>query len=169
MDTDSENKINKFDEYKLFVRDTANFSERRQTVANIYVAVNSLLLSATAFLVKDGELENRLVMLTSILILLAGIAICILWAQIIMKYKKLIGLRMQELKKMERAPEMAGCHQMYLREDELYDPVGEKRTFLSFSNMEVRLPFVFMILYSIFLVGILFSLIWNRIAPIFQS
>ena len=169
METDNENKFNKFEEYKLFVEDTANFSDRRQTVANIYVAVNSILLSAAAFLVKDAGLENRVVILTSILILLAGIAICILWAQIIFKYKKLIGLRMKELKKMERAPEMAGCHQMYLREDELYEPVGEKRTWLSFSNMEVRLPYVFMTLYSIFLVGILFSLLWSQISHLLQN
>lgn len=50
--------MNKFEEYKLFVEDTAKFSERRQTVNNTYVAVNSILLSAVSFLVKDAGFEG---------------------------------------------------------------------------------------------------------------
>ena len=38
--------MDKFEEYKLFVEDTARFTDRRQTVSNIYVAVNSIILSA---------------------------------------------------------------------------------------------------------------------------
>jgi hypothetical protein len=51
-----EGKLDSFDvfeEYKLFVEDTARFTERRQTVNNTYVAVNSIILSAIALLVKD--------------------------------------------------------------------------------------------------------------------
>ena len=46
-------EFDKFEEYKLFVDDTARFTERRQTVSNIYVAVNSLLLAAIGLLIKD--------------------------------------------------------------------------------------------------------------------
>jgi len=38
--------MDKFEEYKLFVEDTARFTDRRQTVNNIYVAVNSIILGA---------------------------------------------------------------------------------------------------------------------------
>ena len=36
-------EFNKFEEYKLFVEDTARLSDRRQTISNIYVTVNSIL------------------------------------------------------------------------------------------------------------------------------
>ncbi|MCP4366804.1 MAG: hypothetical protein GY797_01630, partial [Deltaproteobacteria bacterium] len=45
--------MDKFDEYKLFVEDTGRFIANRQGVNNIYVAVNSIVLSASAFMVKD--------------------------------------------------------------------------------------------------------------------
>ncbi len=112
--------INKFDEYKLFVDDTARFTERRLTVTNIFVAVNSILLGGIALLIKDAGIATWAIKITVLLLLCAGIGICGLWAQIITKYKKLIGLRMRELKKMENHPEMAGCHQMYILENELY-------------------------------------------------
>ena len=56
--------VNKFEEYKLFVEDTARFTDRRQMVTNIYVAVNTILLSAVALLVKDAGLENWAVALS---------------------------------------------------------------------------------------------------------
>lgn len=51
--------FDKFEEYKFFIDDTARFSERRQKVGSTYVAVNSIILSAIAFLVKDSELTGR--------------------------------------------------------------------------------------------------------------
>lgn len=46
--------VDKFEEYKLFIEDTARFSERRQNVGSTYIAVNSIILSAIAFPVKDS-------------------------------------------------------------------------------------------------------------------
>jgi hypothetical protein len=36
--------FDKFEEYKLFIEDTARFSERRQTVTKTYITVNSAIL-----------------------------------------------------------------------------------------------------------------------------
>jgi hypothetical protein len=47
--------VDAFEEYKLFVEDTARFTDRRQTVTNICVTINSVLLSAVALLVKDAD------------------------------------------------------------------------------------------------------------------
>ena len=47
-------KVDTFEEYKLFVDDTARLSDRRQTVTNTYIAVNSLLLGAISFLIRDA-------------------------------------------------------------------------------------------------------------------
>jgi hypothetical protein len=51
--------FDKFEEYKVFIEDTARFAERRQKVGSNCVAVNSIILSAIAFLVKDSGLTDR--------------------------------------------------------------------------------------------------------------
>ena len=152
-------QVDKFDEYKFFIEDTARLTERRQTVTNIYVAVNTILLSAVALLVKDAGLQRWAIAAATIMLLVAGIVICLFWRQLITRYKRLIGLRLDELRKMEELPEMAGCQRMYHAEDKLYprDAQGnmlKTRGRLDFSDLERQLPNVFIILYGLFLICI---------------
>src|SRR5215210_9212843 len=112
--------VNKLEEYKLFVEDTARFSERRQKVGSTYVAVNSIILSAIAFLVKDAGFGGQWQALVVIPLLITGIVICLSWRQLILNYKKLVNLRIDNLRAMEELPEMVGSSKMYHAEDELY-------------------------------------------------
>lgn len=151
-------QIDKFEEYKLFVEDTARFSERRQKVGSTYVAVNSVVLSAIAFLVKDSGFTGRWQLLAVLPLLVAGITICFSWRQLILNYKKLVNLRIDRLRAMEELPEMDGSSQMYHAEDVLYprSDQGERkrRKGLNFSDLERQLPWVFLVLYALFLVGV---------------
>lgn len=160
----------KFEEYKLFIEDTARFSERRQTVSNTFVAVNTLLLTAVAFLVKDSGAQEygALVTLLPIPIVAAGILVCLTWKQLIAKYKKLVGFRMEQLMVMEDLPEMKEAHGMYRREKKaLFErdaqgqrlPKGRK----GFSDLESRLPDLFIALYAVFGVLLLVALAWQLI------
>ena len=155
--------VNKFEEYKLFVEDTARFTDRRQMVTNIYVAINTVLLSGVALLV-DGGLGNWVMVLAAETILIGGIAVCLFWHQLIRMYKALVSLRIRELRRLEESPGMTGCHQMYHAEDELYprDESGEtiKGQGLNISDLERRLPEVFIALYTVFGVGIVIA--WIR-------
>jgi hypothetical protein len=157
--------FDKFDEYKFFIEDTARLSERRQKVGSTYVAVNSIILSAIAFLVKDSGLTGRWQLLVVIPLLIAGMTICLSWRQLILNYKKLVNLRIDGLRAMEKMPEMGGNSKMYHAEDELYprSSQGERkrRRGLNFSDLERQLPGVFLALYSIFLVGIALLLVWQ--------
>ncbi len=161
-------QVNKFEEYKFFIEDTARLTERRQTVTNIYVAVNTILLSAVALLVKDAGLQRWVVAIATILILVAGIVICLFWRQLIIRYKKLVGLRLDELRKMEELPEMAGCQRMYHVEDKLYprDAQGnmlKTKSRMDFSDLERQLPHVFIALYALFLAGIVLAMLTRTI------
>ena len=161
-------QVNKFEEYTFFIEDTARFTERRQTVTNIYVAVNTILLSAVALLVKDAGLQRWVIALATIMVLAAGIAICLFWRQLINRYKKLVGLRITELRKMEDLPEMAGCQRMYHVEDKLYprDRQGEMRKDkrrMDFSDLERQLPNVFIGLYILSLVSIVIAALTGAI------
>ena len=59
----------KFDEYKMFIEDTARFTERRQNTSNLYVSINSLLLTAVVFVVKDlgANTVSRLLLLLPVI------------------------------------------------------------------------------------------------------
>jgi hypothetical protein len=155
---DEAGSLNKFDEYKLFVEDTARFSERRQKVSSTYVAVNSIILSAVALLVKDAGLFTRWQALAVVPLLLAGIFISLHWRQLILNYKKLVGFRVRQLKAIEESKGMAGSFQMYHAEEELY-PRDEQdllhsRKGLNFSDLERWLPWVFVTLYILFLAAV---------------
>ena len=52
--------IVKFDEYKLFVESMDRFSNRRQQISNTYLTVNSIIIGAIAFLVKDAGSDTYL-------------------------------------------------------------------------------------------------------------
>jgi hypothetical protein len=147
-----------FEEYKLFVEDTARFTDRRQTVTNICVTINSVLLSAVALLVKDAGLQRWVIVPATITIFVAGIAICFVWWQLICKYKRLVKLRINKLRAMENLPEMAGCQGMYHAEDDMYKRDTKDQLIegiaSSFSDLERFLPFVFMFLYLVFGIAI---------------
>jgi hypothetical protein len=157
--------FNKFEEYKLFIEDTARFSERRQKVGSTYVAVNSIILSAIAFLVKDSGFTGRWQLLVVLPLLVAGITICLSWRQLILNYKELVNLRIDRLREMEELKEMEGSLRMYHAEDNLYPRTtqgelkpGKGLNFsnkgLNFSDLEHQLPWVFIALYGIFLIGV---------------
>jgi hypothetical protein len=150
--------FDKFEEYKLFIEDTARFSERRQKVGSTYVAVNSIILSAIAFLVKDSGFTGQWQLLVVLPLLVAGMTICLSWRQLILNYKKLVNLRIDRLRAMEELPEMEGSSQMYHAEDELYPRSGQgerkRRKGLNFSDLEQQLPWVFLALYGMFSIGV---------------
>jgi hypothetical protein len=65
---------------------------------------------------------------------------------------------------LEELGELAGCHQMYHVEDELYprDENGEliEGRGLNVSDLECRLPEVFILLYVVFAAGIVIA--WSK-------
>ncbi len=153
----------KFDEYKTFIDDTARFTDRRQNASNLYVTVNSLLLTAIAFIVKDAIFEEAWTFLLTIPIVVAGIFVSFWWKQLLHRYRLLGRLRFRVLREMENSPDLAGIEKMYHREDELYprNPDGTvmQGEGLNFSDLESKLPVMFITLYSIALIGVLLALI----------
>lgn len=151
-------KVETFEEYKLFVEDTARLSDRRQTVTNTYIAVNSLLLGAVSFLIRDAGGGKWWGLLLALPLLAGGIIVCCFWQQFIVKYKTLVGLRIDTLREMEDRPGMEGSVRMYHVEDQIY-PRDEQGKMvpgkgLNFSDLEKRLPALFLILYVVYVVAV---------------
>jgi len=158
-------EFNRFEEYKLFVEDTARLSDRRQTISNIYVTVNSILLAAIGLIIKDLGANGCWLLILPFPLVIAGIAVCIWWHQLILKYKRLIGLRMDTLRIAEDDPEMKSAIKMCHKEDKIYerDSKGKvlEEKILAFADLESRLPSLFIILYGLFGLGLIIALIYK--------
>lgn len=146
--------MDKFEEYKLFVEDSARFTERRQAISNTYITVNSLLLAGIGLLIKDLGARGMWTLLLPLPLVAAGIAVSLWWRQLIHKYKALVGLRIDTLREMEELPEMAESVKMYHIEDKLYPRDAEGNMIpgqgLGLSDLEARLPWLFLGLYALF-------------------
>jgi hypothetical protein len=158
-----DDKMLRLEEYKLFIDDTARFTERRQTITNTYISINSAIAGLLAFLVKDSGLTGWLVPVAIVALVGSGLVICSYWAQLIYKYKTLVGFRIRLLREMEdRIP---GLTRIYHREDELY-PVDEHGHSipgqgLNISDLEVRLPMLFRRLYIALAAILVAGFLWN--------
>ena len=109
----------KFEEYKMFIEDTARFTERRQDASNLYVTINSLILTAIVFVVKDLGANPLSRLLLLLPVITAGIFVSLWWRQLIIKYKELVGFRINMLRKMEEKEDLKETEKMYHAEDEL--------------------------------------------------
>jgi hypothetical protein len=140
-----------FEEYKLFVEDTGRFSERRQTVTNIYITINGAIAGLITFLVKDSGLSNWWLTIAILPLIGFGVIVCYYWRQLIDKYKVLVGFRLKLLREMET--QIPTSIQMYHREDQIYPRAGQgdlaTGAGLNFSDREVLLPNLFIFLYVV--------------------
>ena len=148
-----------FEEYKLFIEDTARLSERRQTAANTYVTVNGAIIGFITYLVASADLNSWWFSLAVAPIVVAAFMVCVFWRQSIQKYKALINLRFKVLREIEEKIE--GSSKVIHREDELYPQNlgSNKRNIksLNISDLESRLPTLFSALYLILGLGLVMA------------
>jgi len=151
----------KLEEYRLFVEDTARFSDRRQAAHNIQIAIHTLFLGGVAALlarVAEGTTGAALPLLVLALVLLiAALVICAIWCRLTERYKEMIRFRCGQIEEMEK--DIPGCHRMICRIREHFEDS-------SFSDIEANLPRVFMGVYSALVCATLLGLCstWCRLA-----
>jgi fatty acid desaturase len=146
--------FSKFEEYKLFIEDTARFSERRQTVTNTYITVNSALIGLIAFLVKDAGLTDWWLVAAIMPLIAAGIMVCSFWYRLLTTYRKLLDFRFEQLEKMEQSEALSGCHGMYNLEAQRFFRHAPPDQKIGFSRIEIRLPILFIVLYALTGIGL---------------
>lgn len=147
-----EDGIKKFDEYTFFAESTQQMSERRQAATQTYLTANTIVAAALGFLIKDMGFPGWGMVLVSLPFFLVGVLACIIWHRIIIQYKALASWRYKQLIEMEQA--MLGSHRMYLKEwEDVYKPQAGKK-FISFSQLELWLPRLFLGMYVAYGVGL---------------
>jgi hypothetical protein len=155
-----------FEQYQLIVEDTARLTDRRQTINNIYLSANSLLLGGIAVLAQTSGVKNLPDLLLIFLLVCAGMVLCFDWSRLIESYRKLLSLRFDLLKKIEARSDFPAPIQTYTEEEVLYPSDPGKRRF-GFTRVEINLPLVFITLYVLVVVGsivIEYSLITTQFA-----
>ena len=95
-------------EYLAIAENTAKLSDRRQTVSDLFLGVNSLFLAAAGFVAVSNHLTSWWAV--GIVVAIAVIAVFInsIWLRLIKRYRTLISLRIRYLEALERALQKAG-------------------------------------------------------------
>ena len=124
------------------------------------------MLAAIGLLIKDVGAKGIWALLVPVPLVVAGMVVSLWWRQLIDKYKRLVGLRIDKLREMEE--DMPEWVRMYHAEDKLYPRADEKKMISekgrSISDLEKRLPWLFLILYILFGIGLLIALL-DRLLP----
>jgi hypothetical protein len=153
--------MDKFKEYKFFAQNTWDLSSRRIATTSTYLTVNTAIFAIIAFLVKDVKFSGWWLVLAATPIFAVGVILCGVWWEIIERHRRLIGWRFDQLMEMEE--QITGSHRMYLREwKEFYGPnqkplEGQKGKKFEFTQLEKRMPQLFMVLYIIFWLGLIIA------------
>jgi hypothetical protein len=133
----------KLEEYRIFIEDTSRASERRQTVSNIYVLVNTAVLTAATLVLKDRCVSDWKSVALVMPLFSIGFAASFVWRRLVSRYEQIIKQRVEELKQIEKT--IPRSHKMYRSMNQAFS--GQVP---SFSRLEQVLPCVFMAFHALF-------------------
>ena len=149
------------DEYELFLGHIYKLAERRQTATTTYLSVNAALTGAIAFLFKDGHLSGLESQVSVLALLFSGIVACGLWRRHITHYSTLMDWWYEQLRTLEEGLSRSSK----LITKEYQDLFVNKRGKgpIGITRYEVFLTWLFTIIYLVFALAILLSLILSFI------
>ena len=144
--------MDKFDEYKFFTERVQHRSERRQQASQIYLTINTAIFGLIALLIKDSGLKGWNLLIGILPLFFVGVFVCLTWARIIAEFERLIGWQYEQLREMEK--HIKSLYRMHAKEwEEFYKPTDSRSRF-SFSNLEAKMPSIFVGLYIVYGLGI---------------
>lgn len=138
------------EQYKLYVNSAEKISDRRQKTNEFFLGLNTALLTALGFIY--GKIENSDIVM--ILMLIAGISICYFWYRIIRSYKGLNGGKFDIIHLIEKKLPLS----LYDAEWDILGRGEDKNKYWPFSHIEIKIPWIFIIIYACALVYILQSM-----------
>ena len=143
-------------QYKTYLQTSETLVARRQSVSNFYITVNSTLISLlTAIVALINIFGNEYFKVTTIVccfvISILGLTLCLNWRRVIISYGRLNSAKMQVIQSIEaRLP----CN-IYETEWKTQTLNLGKEKYISFTNIEKKIPTIFSFLYGlVFMVGL---------------
>jgi hypothetical protein len=140
------------EQYKLYVQMADKISERRQSANSFFLTVNTAVLAFLGIVVIPAVDGNSLGALASrplswaLVVSAAGITLCYFWYRLVRSYKGLNSGKFKVVHALEaRLPSSP-----YDAEWEAIGRGKKPELYLPFTKVEVRIPWVFALLYVAF-------------------
>jgi len=137
-----------FEQYKLYIESAEKISDRRQNANNYFLTINTALISFLGLSFQVQILE-KLSWLRSLLAVL-GIIICTIFWFLLRSYKQLNTGKFKVIHEIESNLPLA----LYDYEWEILEEGKNKKVYYPFSRVELLIPWVFGIIYTV--LGIIF-------------
>lgn len=141
-----------FEQYKLFLQSSESVIQRRQSISNFYLTVNSALLGITSA-IGTLNMSNLINDYIKLFIPIVGIVLCICWIRMIKSYGALNSSKLKIINMIEKKLPAS----LYDAEWKVHKDRLNYKPYISFTESETRIPRIFLIIYSfIFICSILF-------------
>lgn len=144
-----------FEQYKLYVNSADKISDRRQKNNDFFLAINTALIAYLGYIGKEIGVNSYMLIITS----LTGIAICYSWYRLVRSYKNINTGKFNVIHKIEKE---LPCSPYDIEWIELGEGKN-KNKYLPFTHMELKIPWIFLVLY-IFI--IIFNFPWLKLLNI---
>lgn len=145
-----------FEQYKLFLQSSESVIQRRQSISNFYLTVNSALLGLSG-VIGTISISNILNDYIKLFIPIVGIVLCISWIRMIKSYGVLNSSKLKIINMIEKKLPVA----LYDAEWKVQTDKLNYKPYISFTDSETRIPKIFLIIYSFILVCTIAILIKN--------
>ena len=131
-----------FEQYRLFLQTSETLVARRQTVNSFYITVNSafVALFSTMF---GLAIETHFKLILVAVLAMVGIVLATSWIKILKSYGQLNASKMTIIRNIEKHLPAS----LYDAEWKVLSDQLNKKRYVSFTNSEKRLPFVFIAIY----------------------
>jgi len=146
--------------YKIYLQMADKISDRRQSANSFFLTINTVIVGFISYISISNTAHNS--NLFYILISIAGMVICYYWYRLIRSYKDLNSGKFKVIHKIESNLPISP----YDTEWEMLGRGKDKKKYLPFTKVEMRIPWVFFALhFSVFVINIP----WNNLVNCIQK
>ncbi|MFC1889697.1 hypothetical protein ACFL4G_08085 [Thermodesulfobacteriota bacterium] len=132
------------EEYKAFVDTIEKATSRRQIANSFFLTVNSILITASGWMVKEA-FDETIALVAVLTFAVAGVLFCLIWRRIIQNYRQLNAAKFDVIHGLEQALPAAP----FQAEWTALGKGKDRKKYIPISKMEAGVAVVFIILYSI--------------------
>src|SRR5215472_11988174 len=147
-----------FEHYKLMIEDIARMNDRRLVNSDVYIGLNTFLLTGMVFLLSISHSVSWLLPSVFLVVTLLALVINQTWKSSLESYRQMINLRVTYIQKFEQRLQYLYQHiaptegdrldvGVFMREAQFTQQPG-------FTRVELRLTWLFMALYPAVTIGV---------------
>ena len=150
QDAEHLDKMMLFEQYKLFLKTSEDLVSRRQNVNSFYISINSALVTLFgAVVVLSIDLYYKIIL--GALCVLVGLVLSTSWIKTLVSYGNLNASKMTIIRSIEKSLPAS----LYDAEWQALSDKLNKSKYVSFTQNEARIPYIFIGFYAAFAVMLL--------------